>query len=137
MEKRNYVKPETELHRINSVSFIAASVSQDIFEEENTGDMTEFNGLLDDCLQIKGSVTNADVRTYLLTQTNNTACFKGWLVDENDNPSCNDSRFQAGTGVTIQYDQTNTRFIVTFNGCTNQITNLDGSSSGGGRPGKN
>ena len=121
MEKKCYQKPITELNYINNSSFIAAS--ELVFEEE-TPEVNELMGLLDDCLQIQGQITNEQVKTYLLSRPGHTACFKGWLKDESGKKSCDDTRFQNNVGVTLTYDETNTRFILNFSGCRNQVTNI-------------
>lgn len=90
----------------------------------------EFQGLLDDCLQIRGQITNDQLKTYLLSQTNYTACFKGWTENESGNVSCFDNRFSDNVGVTIKYDETNAKFILTFSKCTNWVTDITGSSGG-------
>lgn len=132
MEKRNYLKPITELNEIMNPSFMAGSSI--VFDD----DSQEFQGLLDDCLQLAGDVTNDQLKTYLLTQTNNTACFKGWTESESGALSCTDTRFSDNVGVTIKYDETNGKFILTFSGCSGWVTDPAGNAGnhggGSGRP---
>lgn len=121
MKKKDYLKPTSTCFEYKTNSVIAAS--KIIYEE----DSEEFAGLLDDCLRIAGNVSNEELKNYLLTKMNYTECFEGWTEDEDGNKSCNDSRFQDNIGVTIQYDNVNKKFILTFNSCTNPTTNINGS----------
>lgn len=126
MEKKSYLKPEIYKNEFESSASFLATFGI-IYEE----DSEVFQGLLDDCLQIRGEITNDQLKTYLLSQTDHTACFKGWAENESGNISCSDGRFSDNVGVTIKYDETNAKFILTFSGCTDWVTDITGSSSGG------
>ncbi|MBR2074875.1 MAG: hypothetical protein IJ977_06340 [Fibrobacter sp.] len=131
MEKKKYVSPLYSIYNFTSQSFIAGSSQS--FDE----DSEEFQGLLDDCLQLAGQVTNEQLKTYLLAQTNHTACFKGWTVNESDEKSCFDTRFSDAVGVTIKYDEANSKFIMTFNSCTGWVTDPVGNAGNTGNQGGN
>lgn len=120
MEKRNYVRPITECHTINSTSFIAAS---NLVVDGGAPDDTTVSTLIDGCVKFSGYLaSNADVINFLKNKTNNTACFKiqRW---EKDDPlkedKCSSNLFIEGNYVQITYDEGKNDFIFNFNsGCS-------------------
>ena len=67
MEKRNYVKPKTELHAINTASFIAGS---SIIADTDTEINNLIQNVLDGCFRLKSgkneNVSNSEVISYII-----------------------------------------------------------------------
>ena len=120
MEKRNYVKPATELYGINSTT--SFMVTSDIVIGGETGG-TEVATLLDECFMVDGYLSNNQSVIDQLG-SDNTGCFYT-RPDENDNPGvivCKDPRFKdlrMGTGVKITYNPNAGTFTFSFEGCRN------------------
>lgn len=119
MEKRNYLKPVTEFHAINSTSFIAASN----LIVDATPEDTEGSVLLDKCVRFSGDLAdNSKVIAFLKQKQNYTACFKIQRWENSDKTQtdiCPDNKFINDQYVQVTYDDANEKFIFNFNsGCT-------------------
>lgn len=128
MEKRNYLKPVTEFHAINSTPFM--TTSNLIIDADP--DNTEAAVMLDNCVRFQGDlVDNSTVINFLMGKDNYTACFKiqRWENSDKDQKDiCTDDKFINGHYVQVTYDVTNKKFIFNFNsGCSTD----DGVGGGG------
>ena len=126
MEKRNYVKPKFLCYDLKTTSIIAGSKT-----ETYTG--TQFQGILDECLQLRGSVTNAQVITMINSYgTNGKLCMHSFWDpdDQNDPEECKDENFTKGNNVEVSYNSTTQLFTVYFSStCSKPITDTDGGSN--------
>lgn len=129
MEKRNYVKPVINLHLFQPTSFVAAS------KEEFSGTGNELGSILDNCVEIGGSVKNEQLINVLTGGTYNYLCFE---VDggNGDDEKCEDSDFKSriGTKVKITYNSVLNKFYVEYNSkCTENHKDVI-NPPGGGKP---